>query len=355
MEKNNKFVSYFYETKAEQEAKKEPKYVLNVSYKDLLKIKDEYNRFVLDDVVSKKNTHIKNLTTTSADPQKLWVKGNDFDLLLKQINQYSYMEYGPQIYYELARQMGLDALKYDVALIDDKKILFSKSYLKDNEISISGTELGDYFVKTETKKSKYFSNKENNHNCLEMVPTLVKSLNKDVSNAQIAKIMGNLYSMHLLDLMTHMSDRHAKNWSVIFDLNNNARLAPVYDNDFVFYLQRHRFNINFDFDKVPNPSLHDLKFTFHLCFEHSKDAQEDLVKFSEKHLNKDTIEQIKNIVNKTNIEEAFKNIETENNKEIPSIVKKSAKKTFNTNKKSVVKCLDVAIKNLDNLDKKRTR
>lgn len=353
MKEIDDFTSYFINTKEKKDSKFKPDYSLDFSYKTLLKTKDVHNRFVLDYVISTNNPSIKKLTSLDGDSLNMWIKGDDFKVFVKTIDEPPYMEYAPQIYYELASQIGLDTLEYNIALIDDKKFFISKNFVNEDEIALKGKDLVNSFA--EKNRDNY---SEIGHayedaikcHCLEKVPTLLKSINKDVSSTQVKKIVGNLYFMHLLDLMCYTYDRHEDNWSVIFDLFGNVRLAPVYDNEWIF-----NFNmtpIYFERQSL-EPTFPDVKGgNFHLSYEETMNAEMDLIRFTEKHIKKDTIKKIKNIVNNINIETAFENIETKNKEEMPAVVKKQTKRIFNSNQKKVIECLNVAIKHIDRRNKR---
>lgn len=350
MEKGNDFNAYFVKTKEKMNAKNAGNYSLNFSYKDLLNTKDENNHFRLDNIVSKNDFFVH----TNGKLNKKIIVGSDFKIFLKEINESSFVEYAPQIYYELARQIGLNALKYEVATFDGKKILFSHSFIKENEIALNGVDIISKVLE-KNRETTYGYKADlgqvskliygSKYNSLEEIPSLIKSINKNIPNSQIKKIVKEMYYMHLLDLMCYMTDRHHENWTILFDQNNNARLAPIYDNEYIFNLQ---LDINKFYracaQKRHVPDFPDMNYVFSLCTNKSYSPKNDLIKFNENHLKEEQLTHIKKVVSNTDIDKAFKNIEKQNKEQIPPFVKNYTKKMFNGNKQSVINCLNVALK-----------
>lgn len=130
--------------------------------------------------------------------------------------------------YRLAKNMNINCAEYIPASMDGKvNGLASVNFLKDGETLISAKELLGYCGK----------------DMKAIITGLYAKSNK--YNIDYEQIFYSLYSYTVFDLLTYQTDRHLKNISFIVDKNNNLRLAPLYDNEYTFFISSYIFG---DFD-----------------------------------------------------------------------------------------------------------
>lgn len=140
------------------------------------------------------------------------------------------------ICYYIAKDMGLDSVFYDLAMIGGFAGNLSKDYKVKNAKYISGEEIINSVDKM-VDAYKY-NNLRGIWHCLEVYF-------KDYPNMQeiVAKLMMKIVKLFIFDLITGHEDRHEENWGVVIYENGDVDLQPIFDNsrsleddpEFVYY------------------------------------------------------------------------------------------------------------------------
>ena len=140
------------------------------------------------------------------------------------------------ICYYIAKDMGLDSVFYDLAMIGGFTGNLSKDYKVKNAKYISGEEIINSVDKM-VDAYKY-NNLRGIWHCLEVYF-------KDYPNMQeiVAKLMMKIVKLFIFDLVTGQEDRHEENWGVVIYENGDVDLQPIFDNsrsleddpEFVYY------------------------------------------------------------------------------------------------------------------------
>ena len=140
------------------------------------------------------------------------------------------------ICYYIAKDMGLDSVFYDLAMIGGFAGNLSKDYKVKNAKYISGEEIINSVDKM-VDAYKY-NNLRGIWHCLEVYF-------KDYPNMQeiVAKLMMKIVKLFIFDLITGQEDRHEENWGVVIYENGDVDLQPIFDNsrsleddpEFVYY------------------------------------------------------------------------------------------------------------------------
>lgn len=140
------------------------------------------------------------------------------------------------ICYYIAKDMGLDSVFYDLAMIGGFTGNLSIDYKVKNAKYISGEEIINSVDKM-VDAYKY-NNLRGIWHCLEVYF-------KDYPNMQeiVAKLMMKIVKLFIFDLVTGQEDRHEENWGVVIYENRDVDLQPIFDNsrsleddpEFVYY------------------------------------------------------------------------------------------------------------------------
>lgn len=140
------------------------------------------------------------------------------------------------ICYYIAKDMGLDSVFYDLAIVGGFTGNLSKDYKVKNAKYISGEEIINSVDKM-VDAYKY-NNLRGIWHCLEVYF-------KDYPNMQeiVAKLMMKIVKLFIFDLVTGQEDRHEENWGVVIYENGDVDLQPIFDNsrsleddpEFVYY------------------------------------------------------------------------------------------------------------------------
>lgn len=140
------------------------------------------------------------------------------------------------ICYYIAKDMGLDSVFYDLAMVGGFTGNLSKDYKVKNAKYISGEEIINSVDKN-VDATKY-NNLKDIWYCLEVYF-------KDYPNMQeiVAKLMMKIVKLFIFDLITGQEDRHEENWGIVIYENGDADLQPIFDNsrsleddpDFIYY------------------------------------------------------------------------------------------------------------------------
>ena len=140
------------------------------------------------------------------------------------------------ICYYISKDMGLDSVFYDLAIVGGFTGNLSKDYKVKNAKYISGEEIINSVDKM-VDAYKY-NNLRGIWHCLEVYF-------KDYPNMQeiVAKLMMKIVKLFIFDLITGQEDRHEENWGVVIYENGDVDLQPIFDNsrsleddpEFVYY------------------------------------------------------------------------------------------------------------------------
>ena len=135
--------------------------------------------------------------------------------------------------FRLAKQMGIDVAEYMPAQINNVKGVASVNFVKKDEKLLSAIELIGP--------------------CGRNIKAIMRALIPETTRYDVdfSQIFYGLYRMTIFDLLTFQSDRHLNNISFILNQKNILRLAPMYDNEYSFFVTSYLFNhFDFDFDSV---------------------------------------------------------------------------------------------------------
>lgn len=151
--------------------------------------------------------------------------------------------------------------------IDYKNIELTSKIASSNEINVNQIEeIYNYlnsFIDIYNEKFIEMKNgiiKSNNINDIWNIIEIYSKINN--VNLEIEEFMNNLINMFIFDIITSEGDRHADNWSIIKNNNNNTiRLSPLYDNSAICSLNREKAikNIVDYVNSLNNPTLNDNK------------------------------------------------------------------------------------------------
>lgn len=128
------------------------------------------------------------------------------------------------ICYRLAKQMGVNCAEYVPAKVDGKiKGLASVNFLNKGEKLISLYDLVSC-----------------GNNILSIMQNL-EQLKDYYNTINLRQIFYSLYAYSIFDLLTCQEDRHKNNISFIVDKRNNLKIAPIYDNEYSFFVSAFLF------------------------------------------------------------------------------------------------------------------
>lgn len=131
--------------------------------------------------------------------------------------------------FRLAKQMGIDVAEYVPAQINNVKGIASVNFVGEGEKLMSASEVVG--------------------SCGRNIKSIIQALmsEKIKYDVDLSQIFYGLYKMTIFDLLTFQSDRHLNNVSFILDQKNILRLAPMYDNEYSFFVTSYVFR-HFDSD-----------------------------------------------------------------------------------------------------------
>lgn len=124
---------------------------------------------------------------------------------------------------EIGKQCGFNVAEYDLAFYQGQYGVVTKSFLKNNELIISGESIIKFY-KTITLENN-MTDEIGNYNSIEnilMAMGLFCGLNNCID------VLDDLVKMWCFDGLLMESDRNETNWSIIQN-GNQYRLAPIYD------------------------------------------------------------------------------------------------------------------------------
>jgi len=164
-------------------------------------------------------------------------------LYWKPIKPNSYTHYGDVIGSHVARYFNLPVTQYFLAKVGDIEGSISFDYKKPNEKEVSGLK----FIK-EYKRTCHSARKKEIFND---VPSIIEALNffsqdkqKEhkyyLTKEQAKTISSQIISLFMLNTIILNKDCHNENWGLLFENKKGARLIPVFDFGYSFYLEQDR-------------------------------------------------------------------------------------------------------------------
>lgn len=130
--------------------------------------------------------------------------------------------YNQLIIDEIANDLGIPHVPYDLATISNLKGLISQNYKVPDAKYISGKEL---------LSECYELSRIHPHNNLESIWFALENKYHDYPNKQeiVSNIMQKLVSVFILDILTGQLDRHSDNWEVVEYSSGQVDLQPIFD------------------------------------------------------------------------------------------------------------------------------
>ena len=124
---------------------------------------------------------------------------------------------------ELANDLNLECVHYDLAKLGKYKGIISENYKKENAKYMSGGEL----LKAFYEKDKY-SNSNNLMDIWHVLETRYQS--REDMQKIVEKLMNKLVKLLIFDMITGQNDRHNENWGIVEYQNGEVDLQPIFDN-----------------------------------------------------------------------------------------------------------------------------
>lgn len=130
--------------------------------------------------------------------------------------------YNELIAYFIAKDMGLDSIFYDLAIVGEFKGVISKDFKEKNAKYIAGDEL----------LKCIYGEDFSEHNSLIDIWHALEIYYQDLFNkkAVVSGIMYDLVKMFIFDMLLGNEDRHCSNWGIVEQLDGSKNLQPIYDN-----------------------------------------------------------------------------------------------------------------------------
>lgn len=172
--------------------------------------------------------------------------------------------YNELLGYHAATILGIDACYCDLAILNGKKGIISKSLRKENTNLTSGLQILNeyayssiynlYWIKkmmddTSLTKKMWFNDKyreksnliANGIHDLENIWYALEYKYKDEKSFNIEKVMNQIVSMYIYSLLSYDTDKYATNW-LIEEGEDDIELAPIYDNEDAFNYTKDKLN-----------------------------------------------------------------------------------------------------------------
>lgn len=312
---------------------------------------------------------------------KFWFDFNGTKTLYKAQFENTYEAYAELIVSELARQLGYKAAYYDLAKMklspnQDTIGVVTKNFKKDNNKYLVGTEIiltvyRDVISKNPQMMEYYglnglneisVINKLNNLENIWDILLIYFSSNPHCQEI-VAKLMDDIVSYLMLDILTLQGDRHSDNWTVEITKNGEVNLAPLYDNSNAFNLSRNKafssivenLQIYERTNNLKKPRLYNriLGQIYHpnmLLTVFPREIQGNNVKSQELLKNfintsasdyKERFEKMLNFLEENGIEKVFSAIETQIECSIPQDIKETLPKIINIHLQEIRKNFDI--------------
>lgn len=203
--------------------------MINLTFNELKKYKNRYGYINLDEIM---DSEIEFEREVRGNPErdKKWFDVADSKVMFKANSEYNrYAQYAELICGELAKQVGLEAAEYDLAMHNGQLGVITRNFCKPGEEVLTINELigeepnGDGSV---DNIDIYFVFNE-----------LMQKLHDDGYDAKAAdECLLQLRKQMVFDLFVIETDRHTENLSFILGKDETTgkptiRLAPMYDTE----------------------------------------------------------------------------------------------------------------------------
>jgi len=147
--------------------------------------------------------------------------------------------YSELICSELAKMLGLDAVEYDLAILENHKGVISRSYQKPGCEYITGHELlrTYYTMNYDTVNNMGLSDIEWENGAeqpwyfhMNNLMTIWQALEFNFPDADIKPVMNKIVDKFIFMILTEQYDQGAQNWEVEIN-RDKIDLVPIYDNE----------------------------------------------------------------------------------------------------------------------------
>lgn len=162
---------------------------------------------------------------------------------------YESVPYYELIASEIASEIGLTTVQYDLAKLGKYRGTISLNYKKEGTKYISGEELlKDFYMLDPYRKLYYdykdFFNMMHHNNLIDIWHALENRYRNRKDMPEIVKnLMEKLVKLQVFDLITGQNDRHIENYGIVEYADGSVDLQPIFDNSRMF---------------LEHPSNHDL-------------------------------------------------------------------------------------------------
>lgn len=254
----------------------------------------------IDDYIEKKDFY------TKGRKEKVWLEKNNVLYLFKTGNSF-YESFAEVISSEIAKQCGVEMADYDLAQYKGKLGVVTKSFIKEDDIIVSGDVINEHVTKLMSENNCSFDYYEQHS-----IESIMFALNLFAVSHLSDNIIENFIKMWVLDGALMESDRNSTNWSLLKNIKTGEyRLAPIYDSSTIARLNNNvdGFINNLRDDYMVYKLTNDIKES--LSFDNESDRENFLSQFDrfcEKY--PDYAEIAINMINKINITEILDKLET---------------------------------------------
>lgn len=190
-----------------------------------------------------------------------WINIDNERYLFKPLKDAKYNAWGELLSSKLSEYLSIPCAKYRYAKFGNLEGVITKSFIKEDETLILGSEVMQKFFNKKKKKSNIYLSYEEEFNELYNIPENIKKLNSHERGKKIFKYINNLEDIwsiiyevidekkdvkeivkHLLkmlmfDIITLQYDRHPNNWGIV-QFKKNYHISNLFDNSTSFGLGR---------------------------------------------------------------------------------------------------------------------
>jgi len=203
--------------------------MVNLTFNELKEYKNEYGYINLDDIINDE-TEFEREVRGNPERDKKWFNTSDGKVMFKANSGFNmYAQYSELICCELAKQVGLEAAEYDLAIHNVQLGVITKNFCKPGEEVLTINEL----IGEEQNGGRALDNID-----IDFVFTaLIQKLYDDGYDEKTAdECILQLRKQMIFDIFVIETDRHTENLSFIIGKdeitgNPTIRLAPMYDTE----------------------------------------------------------------------------------------------------------------------------
>lgn len=168
-----------------------------------------------------------------------WFKSVKGDVIFKNIKALKFKDiskmqsFNEILCYNLAKRMGINCAEYSSATLDNQvEGIASVNFLKDGEKILPLCDV------TSCEKN------------LDSIMINLRQKDFLYGSINYEQIYYSLYSYMIFDLLTYQEDRHMNNISLIQDKDYCLKIAPLYDNEYSFFVSTFMFGNSNDFESA---------------------------------------------------------------------------------------------------------